>query len=366
MTSRGKHETSRIAAPQGEFHTTLHESLTPLSEGQEAMQARIRRIENMSLEALKQESLVREKLQQRAETQGKRALTSGMPGGGKGVQSRSSAPGVAADAMTASPALEALREELLGMLSQDCPPAVAAVLTVALEAAEDRAKLFSNQGTMALNQSDMQKGIQQLEASLAEVRGNFTEVTNAIDGVPALVAEQIDSMENDAETKRMKELLAVRDAEIADVRKQLGEQGTQMSIVPFLQKIRSIEQRGNLRINLKNGEVALEKEIKFKAKKPSEEPEAEIASDDDAREILADVAELWAAFKVDMVIEGHTKGGENEFWRSLATNRANWVAAKLEEMGVDKEKIHPEGLPGKLGKNMVAVDVKLDIFPSFD
>mmetsp|Transcript_52630 Transcript_52630/g.104474 ORF Transcript_52630/g.104474 Transcript_52630/m.104474 type:complete len:579 (-) Transcript_52630:37-1773(-) len=327
-----------------EFRTALHGELAPLNQGQEAMRARIRRIEDLGLEALKQESFAREKLQQIAETQGKRALAaSGTAGGVQGVpvSPRSPVPGAAVDATTASPVLKALRQELLDMLSQDCPPAVAAVLTVALEAAEDRTKLFSNQGKMALNQSDIQKGIQQLEASLAEVRGDVSEMSNAIEGVP------------------------VREEELAELRKKVGEQGSQMSIVPFLKKIRSIEQRGNLRIDLKSGEVALEKEIKFKGKKASEEPEAEIVSDSEALEILTDVAELWANFKVDMVIEGHTKGGENEFWQKLATNRANWVAAKLMEMGVDKEKIHPEGLPGKLGKNIVAVDVKLDIFPEF-
>jgi len=326
-----------------EFRTTLRNELTPLKEGHEAMRARIRQIENMNLKALKQDSLAREKLQQIAETQGKRALASGKGGGGRGA---------AAHAITASPAVEALRQELLEMLSQDCPPAVAAVLTVALEAAEDRAKILSNQDKMAVTQSDIQKGILQLEVSL--------------DAVPALVAEQIESKEKELEPNQMKDALEARDAEIAQLRKTLGQQGNQMSIVPFLKKIRSIERRGNLRIDLASGVVALEKEIKFKGKKPSEEPDAELASDSEAHEILKDVAELWSNFQVDMVIEGHTKGGENEFWQKLATNRANLVATKLMEMGVDKEMIHPEGLPGKLGKNIVAVDVKLDIFPEVE
>merc|ERR1712151_29641 len=99
------------------------------------------------------------------------------------------------------------------------------------------------------------------------------------------------------------------------------------------------------------------------SKKPSQEPIAEFLDEAEASEILADLAELWDMFKVNMSIEGHTKGGESEFWQELATNRAQLVASKLVDMGVDETKLNPEGFPGKLGKNMVVVDVNLDIFP---
>merc|ERR1712048_86618 len=136
--------------------------------------------------------------------------------------------------------------------------------------------------------------------------------------------------------------------------------------VDKLMELNKIERRGNLTTDLKTGEVEMLRPIPFNAKKPSEGPAGEYTDESVARKILYDVVEMWKLFQVNMTVEGHTKGGENDFWQELADNRAALCASTLLEMGVDKAKLSFKGLPGKLGRNVPCVVVKLDIFPDVD
>merc|ERR1712224_277600 len=124
-----------------------------------------------------------------------------------------------------------------------------------------------------------------------------------------------------------------------------------------------IEDRGNVAINFRTGEVDVKRDIPFDPKNQQEEPLGEFKDEQVALEIIGDIFEIWDLFKVNLAIEGHTKGGENDFWQALANNRAQLIVDTLHGMGVDKKKMTSKGLPGKLGLNKVGVVVQLDIFP---
>jgi len=136
--------------------------------------------------------------------------------------------------------------------------------------------------------------------------------------------------------------------------------------VNLLRNLAEIERRGNVEIDEKSGEVKVLREIGFVGKKPGQDPVAEFKSETDAYKVLDDIAKVWSYFKVQMTVEGHTKGGENDFWQNLANNRAKLIVETLKTKGVDFDKMTPVGLPGKKGLNKVGVVINLDIFPDID
>lgn len=133
-----------------------------------------------------------------------------------------------------------------------------------------------------------------------------------------------------------------------------------------LRAVTEITRRGNLEINLNNGDVKLKRSIVFKKRNPGDQPDAQFDNDKDAQEILKDIADLWHMFSVPVVVEGHTKdigGGSDKFWKEVANNRALLCASVLEAMGVDRGQVVAIGKPGKSGINKAALVVHFDIFP---
>jgi len=144
---------------------------------------------------------------------------------------------------------------------------------------------------------------------------------------------------------------------------------TQPTLLQQLHRVSEITRKGNMDINLANGDVKLKRTINFKKKNPGEAPTAEFENAAEANEVLADVAELWHMFKVIITVEGHTKdigGGSEEFWQNVANSRAALCAAALGVMGVDLGQIIASGKPGKTGLNKAALVIKFDLFPDLD
>jgi len=345
-----------------EFRKMLREELEPLKSGQQSMHAKLKRVEGLAVESSRQRVHLKEEMERLLDVHVRRAsvvdakiaqlqaAAGGAGGGEEAAAGVDPSVGFVASASGATEVTDAV--ESLGKATRDMLASLS----------EERAKVFANQGKMSLNQNAILDNLQAIHTSMASVQGDLGRVNDGIQDFSAVVAKQMTSLEvpKDTEVQRLRQQLTARNTQLAELKRSLEEKG---SIVPFLGRIQEIEKRGNLRIDLRSGDVTLGKEIMFKSRRQSEEPVAEFA---DEGEILADLAELWDNFRVDMAVEGHTKGGENEFWQELASNRARLVAAKLEEMGVRKDQLHPEGLPGKLGKNIAAVDVRLDIFPDLD
>jgi hypothetical protein len=82
---------------------------------------------------------------------------------------------------------------------------------------------------------------------------------------------------------------------------------------------------------------------------------------DSAEAVCKDLAELSNIFNCPMTIEGHTRGGESQFWQNLSDNRANIVAQLVVDFGADPNLLRAQGKPGRLGKNEVRTEVYMDI-----
>lgn len=125
-------------------------------------------------------------------------------------------------------------------------------------------------------------------------------------------------------------------------------------------RIREIELRGNVRIDWQRGLVEVLREIGFVPRRTTESPDAELANPSAACFIFDDVAEAAGLVGGTVTVEGHTRGGESDFWQALAMDRARLVGKALIDRGIDQNRIVTRGMPGKSGLNKVAVLIHLD------
>lgn len=130
---------------------------------------------------------------------------------------------------------------------------------------------------------------------------------------------------------------------------------------PLRAETRLVEQRGNIRVNHSTGHVQLLRNIAFHPRTTKDEPTAIFRDVNQADAICRDLAEVSNIFNCPMTIEGHTKGGESDFWQTLANRRAVLVAEKMMEFGAIPENLETRGLPGRMGKNEVRTEVYMNI-----
>jgi len=127
--------------------------------------------------------------------------------------------------------------------------------------------------------------------------------------------------------------------------------------------VTTVEERGNIQVDLCSdaGQVHFIRPLLFQRRTAGDPPTAEFANKGVATSICSDLAEVAKLFDCSVAVEGHTKGGEGEFWQALANNRARHVAEKLVSLGIDAEKISCQGRPGKNGVNNSCTIVRLGI-----
>lgn len=130
---------------------------------------------------------------------------------------------------------------------------------------------------------------------------------------------------------------------------------------PLRAAVRRVEQRGHVRVNLETGHVQLIHPITFHPRTTKDEPTAVLRDPELSESICRDLAEISQIFNCPMTIEGHTKGGQNDFWQTLANRRAMLIADKMVEYGANPNLLETRGLPGRLGKNEVRTEVYMDI-----
>ncbi|CAE7562064.1 unnamed protein product [Symbiodinium sp. KB8] len=209
------------------------------------------------------------------------------------------------------------------------------------------------------NQAERAKLERQLSESQKYKSEMESELTRLQDEMTAGLQEDIDDLNRkfDDVGEAVEKILA---------RMEMPEQPT---LLQQLHKVSEIQRRGNLDINLNNGDVVLLRPINFKRKNMNDPPTAEFENEKEALEILTDLCELWQMFKVSIVIEGHTKDigvGTDEFWQSVANSRAALCAATMGVMGVDLSQVAAVGKPGKTGLNKAALVISFDLFPDLD
>lgn len=127
--------------------------------------------------------------------------------------------------------------------------------------------------------------------------------------------------------------------------------------------IREIDARGNIRFDLESGRMQVLREIMFIPIKSSDKPVAKLRDPQVAAEVIDDIAALAALFEDNVLtVEGHTGGGENEFWQQLADDRARLVGQELTNRGHRAHLVKTLGMPGKTGLNKSEVVVHLTKF----
>mmetsp|Transcript_41478 Transcript_41478/g.73553 ORF Transcript_41478/g.73553 Transcript_41478/m.73553 type:complete len:394 (-) Transcript_41478:180-1361(-) len=132
-------------------------------------------------------------------------------------------------------------------------------------------------------------------------------------------------------------------------------------ISPLRAAVQRVEARGNIRVNHQTGQVSLLHSIQFQPRTTRDPPTAIFANPEVANEICRDLAEIANLFNCPMTIEGHTKGGESEFWHQLANDRARIVVDLMLAHGARGELLTARGRPGKLGNNEAKTKVFMDI-----
>lgn len=141
------------------------------------------------------------------------------------------------------------------------------------------------------------------------------------------------------------------------------------SPVDLIRRVKQIESKGRVLVDLTKGDVESVKPIEFVSKTQHEDPTAEFVDGGSVDPVLSDFCEIANMFNVPIEIQGHTAGGSCEFSQKLALNRAQLIVERLIALGVEQRLLTARGFPGETGKNTACVVVKLDMFeddvPSF-
>lgn len=223
------------------------------------------------------------------------------------------------------------------------------------------------------SQAQLQEQVKQLADSFTAFKGQSEA---------ALAGERRQRQEMDAnfqaqlqaQLQALKEERQQREQMDSQVDAQLHEVMTQMETLkirlgrleapqedPIKAAVRAIESHGHLRVSHETGHVTLLQPLDFKPRTTKEEPVAEFRDNRMADAICRDLAEISRIFNCPMTIEGHTKGGEGEFWQTLANERSRIVAEKMIQFGANPSFLNTRGLPGRLGKNEVRTEIYMDI-----
>jgi hypothetical protein len=121
--------------------------------------------------------------------------------------------------------------------------------------------------------------------------------------------------------------------------------------------VRSVEQRGNVRVDSSSGQVEFLHSLDFESR--SEEPEAVFKNPELAMAICQDLADICTIFGCTAKVEGHIKGGESPFWDTLAQHRAYQVADAMVRCGANPKLLTVQGMPGRMGRNENLVTVSI-------
>mmetsp|Transcript_23994 Transcript_23994/g.37702 ORF Transcript_23994/g.37702 Transcript_23994/m.37702 type:complete len:461 (+) Transcript_23994:54-1436(+) len=149
--------------------------------------------------------------------------------------------------------------------------------------------------------------------------------------------------------------------ELATCKARLDKLDPPIADTPLRAATRLVEQRGNVQVNHSSGHVMILRPLKFEPRTTKDKPTAVFQDISVAEAVCKDIAELSNIFNCPMTIEGHTKGGESQFWQTLADNRARIVLDLIIDCGANPDLLRAQGKPGRLGKNEVRTEVFMDI-----
>lgn len=211
--------------------------------------------------------------------------------------------------------------------------------------------LMENPGTNDKDKARLLEEFRELQGDKASHEAEFAAIHVQLQALPQVFAELLQN---------------ARPSLSADSAQQQPEKAGSGVVVKSLEQVAEIHRRGNIKLDLNSGEITVLHKINFATRNIGDEPTAQFTDEGKASSLIEDLASIWKLFPVPLEVQGHTKdigSGTEQFWQTLADNRAELCRSRLEALGVDPAKITAVGKPGKKGMNKAALFIKLDIFP---
>lgn len=213
----------------------------------------------------------------------------------------------------------------------------------------------------------MRQEVEQLKANDRAQSADIQSLRQQAGGEIVSLSQRVAILEGSPWIHRMQQAEANINASITGIndlaiRVEALEAGPQESDLE--RHVREIDARGNVRFDLMTGRMQVLREIAFVPLKSSDQPVAKLREPRMATEVLDDIAAIAALFENNVLtIEGHTGGGDNDFWQQLADDRARLVGQEIVNRGHRADNVRTIGKPGKTGLNKSEVICKLTMTP---
>jgi hypothetical protein len=183
-------------------------------------------------------------------------------------------------------------------------------------------------------------------------------------------SEMAEAMSRINETQTQMSKLTQESAELRGSLEQAQaalEKATHAPGCDVLSKLKTIEARGNIRIDRQTGRIEFEKPIEFDT--PTDPLSAALTQPDVTSAMFADIAEVSILFKVPMVLDVQIvpgKAPKGFDWEQVAQARANLLGAEISNCGVDRAFLTSSGSVAPKGTKMGSLFIQLDqrIFPA--
>lgn len=140
------------------------------------------------------------------------------------------------------------------------------------------------------------------------------------------------------------------------------ESSTAIPASELLRKIKELEARKNIRIDLKSATVETVKNLDFEIKKTSEGPEMVFKDSRLAERVLRDIAELAMLLSAPLVVESYAKGNNPDAAAQSASSRAALVKEQLKSLGVEEELMGTKGVAGNKNSKGPSLIIRFDVF----
>jgi len=203
-------------------------------------------------------------------------------------------------------------------------------------------------------------GLSKNEEFLRETAHRWQQSTES---AQSEIAEAMSEL-NDTQTQMLR--LSKETAELRGSLEQTQtalEKATHAPGCDVLLKLKTIEARGNIRIDRQTGRIEFEKPLEFEI--PTDPLDAAFSQPDVTTAMLADVAEVSVLFKVPMTLDvqtvpGKVGKGNGDFWEEVAQARASLLAAELSRCGVAPAFLTTVGSMAPKGAKMGSLFIQLD------
>jgi len=267
---------------------------------------------------------------------------------------------VAEQVHVTSESLKTTLSEMLGPMNHDLKDSSRTLGAMVKDSSSDRAHWRSIEGAVKSLGAILQQGLRACQEEARrwkdEANNRTSSVQLELERCKAKAGE--DSQRISLEVDALHQRLKAKEHELEAAPVVLGRE--------LLSRIRNVEDRGNIRVAIRNGEIEVIKAISFVQPKvvgkTAVDVMPEFADAPLASDIMHDVKELAGMFDSPISLETYMKvqpGMAPDQLQKLSMNRAMVAAASLGEAGIPVERISAKGLVGK--KNRGCLSFRLNL-----